>query len=54
LEVEKFSDFLNDGSLLNGKNQVADNTGILQKIDSQILNLRMIIMKSKNMAYLIF
>ena len=35
--------YLHDGNLLNGKNQVADNSGILKKIDSQILNLRIII-----------
>jgi hypothetical protein len=35
---------LHDGSLLSGKNQVADVAGILKKIGSWILNFRLIIL----------
>jgi hypothetical protein len=37
--------YLHDGSLLNGKNQVADDAGILKKIGSRILNFRIIIVE---------
>jgi hypothetical protein len=35
--------YLHDASLLNGKNQIADDAGIRKKIGSQILNFRIII-----------
>jgi hypothetical protein len=37
--------YLHNGNLENGKNQVADDDGIRNKIGSQILNFRIIIME---------
>jgi hypothetical protein len=39
--------YLHDGNLLNGKNQVADDAGILKKIRSWILNFRIIIVERR-------
>ena len=35
--------YLHDRNLLNSKNQVADDAGIFKKIESRILNFRIII-----------
>ena len=42
---EHIQPYLHDGNLLNGKNQVADDAGILKKIGSRILNFRIIIVE---------
>ena len=41
-----FQQFLHDGNLLNGKNQVADYVGILKKIGARIFNFGIIIVES--------
>ena len=52
LVLHRSQAYLHDGNLLNGKNQVADNSGILKKIDSQILNLRIIIIEFHFIGFL--
>jgi hypothetical protein len=37
--------YLHDGSLLDGKNQVADGAGIRKKIGSWVLNFRIIMVE---------
>jgi hypothetical protein len=42
-----FSVYLHDGNLLDGKNQVAECIGILQKIGSRIFNFRIVIVRER-------
>ena len=39
--------FLHDGNLVDGKNQVADGAGILKNIGCRILNFRIMILESR-------